>query len=166
VSLAAAGVKVHREVKKFTDDYDYIVIDCPPAADSPVPQSALLVTDLAIVPIVPSPLDLWAALGIVKTIEGARSVREELEPRLVINLSQPNTTLGREVLEILPEFGIELLKSVVSLRQAYRQCAAFGQTVHDFGGKAKEAIEEIESLTDEVLAVLAKEAGEALQANG
>jgi chromosome partitioning protein len=105
VSLAAAGVKVHREVKKFVDDYDYIIIDCPPAADSPVPQSALLVTDVAIVPVVPSPLDLWAALGIIKTIEGGRAVREELEPRLVINLSQPNTTLGREVLEFYLSLG-------------------------------------------------------------
>ncbi|MEH2402833.1 ParA family protein [Nostoc sp.] len=51
------------------DDYDYIIIDCPPAADSPVPQSALLIADLALVPIMPSPLDMWAAVGIRQVIQ-------------------------------------------------------------------------------------------------
>ncbi|MBV9226823.1 MAG: ParA family protein, partial [Acidobacteriaceae bacterium] len=63
VGLAAANTKVHREVRKFVNDYDFIIIDCPPAADSPVPQSALLITDVALVPVIPSPPDLWAAIG-------------------------------------------------------------------------------------------------------
>jgi len=164
VGLAAANAKVHREVQKFVDDYDFIVIDCPPAADSPVPQSALLITDVALVPVIPSPPDLWAAIGIGKTIEGARTVNEDLQTRLVLNQLQTNTTLGKEALEILPEFGIGLTKSSLSFRQSYRQCAAYGQTVHNFGSKAKDAIEEIEALTDEVLLLMVGE--EALQANG
>ena len=103
VGLAAANTKVHREIQKFADDYDYIVIDCPPSADSQVPQSALLITDVALVPVIPSPPDLWAAIGIGKTIEGAHTVNESLKTRLVLNQLQPNTTLGREALEILPE---------------------------------------------------------------
>src|SRR5207247_11155266 len=63
VGLSAAGNKVHREVAKFTEDFALIVIDCPPAIESPVPQSALLIADLALVPIIPSPPDLWWALG-------------------------------------------------------------------------------------------------------
>src|SRR2546423_12417101 len=34
VGLSAASTKVHREVRKFVPDYQYIIIDCPPAADS------------------------------------------------------------------------------------------------------------------------------------
>jgi len=164
VGLAAANTKVHREVQKFADDYDYIVIDCPPSADSQVPQSALLITDVALVPVIPSPPDLWAAIGIGKTIEGAQIVNEELKTRLVLNQLQSKTTLGREALEILPEFGIELARNSLSFRQVYRQCAAFGQTAHNFGSKAKEAVEEIEALTDEVIALIMS--GEARQANG
>src|SRR5919112_585517 len=154
VGLSAASTKVHREVKKFVDDYHYIIIDCPPAADSPVPQSALLVADLALVPIIPSPLDMWAAVGIREVIANVGDINEDLAARLVINQCQPNTTLAKEALEVLPEFGIDLCKTYMHQRQVFRQSAVFGQTVHDFGGKAAAAVEEIDALTDELLALL------------
>lgn len=151
VGLSAASTKVHREVKKFVDDYDFIIIDCPPAADSPVPQSALLIADVALVPIIPSPLDLWASVGIRKVIESVMGVNEVLKPRLVVNQCQPNTKLAKEVLEVLPHFGIELMKTQLGQRTVYRQSAVFGQTVHNFGKDAIQAITEIDALTDEVL---------------
>ena len=154
VGLSAASEKVHREVKKFVGDYDYIVIDCPPAADSPVPQSALLIADLALVPIIPSPLDLWASVGIRKVIENVSDINETLMARLVVNQCQPKTNLAKEALEVLPEFGIPVCKNYLRQRTAYRQSAVFGQTVQDFGSKAKDAIQEIEALTKEVLSIL------------
>jgi chromosome partitioning protein len=154
VGLSAADTKVHREVKKFVDDYQYIIIDCPPAANSPVPQSALLIANLALVPIIPSPLDMWAAVGIRQVIENIGDVNEELTARLVINQCQPNTSLVREALEVLPEFGIDLCGTYIHDRQVYRQSAVFGQTVHDFGSKAAPAIAEVEALAGEVLALL------------
>jgi chromosome partitioning protein len=154
VGLSAASAKVHREVKKFIDDYDYIIIDCPPAADSPVPQSALLIADLVLVPLIPSPLDMWAAVGIRQVIANVSDLNEGLKSRLVLNQCQPNTTLTQETLEVLPEFGIELANAQLRHRQVYRQSAVFGQTVHDFGGKASAAIEEMENLTSEVFKIL------------
>jgi chromosome partitioning protein len=154
VGLSAASDKVHREVKKFIDDYDYIIIDCPPAADSPIPQSALLVSDLALVPLIPSPLDMWAAVGIRQVIHNVADINESLQSRLVINQCQPKTTLAQECLEILPEFGIELAKTYLRQRQVYRQSAVFGQTIYNYGSRAKEAIAEIDALTKEVLKLL------------
>lgn len=150
VGLSAANAKVHREVKKFVEDYDCIIIDCPPAADSPVPQSALLIADLALVPIIPSPLDMWAAVGIRQVIQNVGDINDSLQSRLVLNQCQPKTTLAQESMEILPEFGIELAKSQIQHRQVYRQSAVFGQSVHDMASKATAAIQEINRLTDEV----------------
>jgi len=154
IGLSAANEKVHREVKKFVGDYDFIVIDCPPAADSPVPQSALLIADLALVPIIPSPLDLWASVGIRKVIENVGDINETLKARLVVNQCQPKTNLAKEALEVLPEFGIKVCKNYLRQRTVYRQSAVFGQTVQDFGSKASDAIAEVEALTDEILSVL------------
>ena len=152
--LSAAGAKVHREVQKFVDDFEYIVIDCPPAADSPVPQSALLIADVALVPVIPSPLDLWASVGIGKVIEDILIINEHLQPRIVVNQCQLNTALAKETLEILPEFGIPMTTARLHHRTAYRQAAVYGGTVHDLGTKAAPAITEVDALVDEVLALL------------
>lgn len=154
VGLSAAGAKVHREVKKFFNDYDLIVIDCPPAADSPVPQSALVVSDLALVPIIPSPPDLWASVGIRQVIENASGINEGLVSRLVINQLRDRTRLGQEVLRMLPEFGMERCNVMLRQREPYRQSPMFGQTVHFLGNLASEAVKEVEALTSEVLALL------------
>jgi chromosome partitioning protein len=154
VGLSAAQGKLHREVKKLMEDYQYVVIDGPPAADSPVAQSALMIADLALVPIIPSPLDMWASIGIKKAIEDVADLNENLKSRLVVNQCQPNTTLAKDVLDLLPEFGIPMARSQLHQRTVYRQCAVFGQTVHNFGAKAAPAISEVEMLIEEVLELL------------
>ncbi len=153
VSLSAAGGKVHREAKKFIADYAYLLIDCPPAIDSPVPQSALLISDLALVPIIPSPADLWAATGIQKLIDLVMPVNEELQTRLVANMVQA-TSLSRDALEAMERFGIPQLRASLGLRTAYRQSAVWGGVVQDQPKEAKVAIKEVDALLDEVLAVL------------
>jgi chromosome partitioning protein len=154
IQLNNTNETVHPIVQPFLADYQYILIDCPPAADSLIPQSALLIADLALVPIIPSPLDIWAAIGIRQVIMNATATNQILKARLVLNQCQPNTTLIQETLQVLPEFGIALAKSKIQQRQVYRQSAVFGQTVHDFGSKAIAAIREIEALTNEVRKLL------------
>ncbi|MEY3251572.1 MAG: hypothetical protein RL227_545, partial [Pseudomonadota bacterium] len=70
--------KVHREIKKFVSAYDAILIDCPPSVASPATQSALLIAEIALLPVRPSPTDLWALKEIVKLIESAKTVNEDL----------------------------------------------------------------------------------------
>lgn len=152
IGLAHAGGKIHRELKKFMTDYDFLIVDCPPAADSPVPQSVLLVAELAIVPLVPSPLDLWAAVAIRQVINSAMDFNEALIPRLLLNQVQTGTTLTTEIRAILPEFGIPLLTSQLGQRQVFRQAAAFGLSVFDLHNKP--AIKEIDSLIHELLTLL------------
>ncbi len=154
IGLSAAQGKLHREVKKLIADYDYIVIDGSPAADSPIAQSALMIANLALVPVIPSPLDIWASVGIRKAIEDAADLNEDLMSRLVVNQCQPNTSLTKDILDLLPEFGIAVAGSQLHQRTVYRQSAVFGQTVQDFGAKALPAIIEVEMLCDEVLDLL------------
>lgn len=156
VGLSAANEKVHREVRKLIDDYDFVIIDCPPAADSPVPQSALLIADLALVPVIPSPLDLWASVGIRKIIENVSEINETLKARLVVNQCQPRTNLAQETFTVLSEFGIPVCDNYLRQRTVYRQSAVFGQTVHDFGAKASDASEEVKDLTQEILSILSE----------
>ena len=149
--LAAAGRMLHREVKKYVQDYDYVVIDCPPALDALTPQSALLVADLAVVPLIPSPLDVWAATGVTFLIENARTVNTTLRALLVLNQCQPRQVLAHEVREQLDSFQIPLARSYLGDRVVYRQAPLLGTSVHSMGREASQAIEEVTSVTDELL---------------
>lgn len=154
VSLAAVPDKVHNEIKKFVRDYDLILIDCPPSITSPATQSALLVSELALLPVRPSPMDLWALDGIIKLAETARAINDELQVMAVINQKQPRALLSAESLEVLKKLGLKTLDSHLQLLQAYQQASLLGTSVYGLGSGAKKAINESEALVIEVGKVL------------
>ncbi|MCX8515044.1 MAG: AAA family ATPase [Burkholderiales bacterium] len=150
IGLSNTNDKAHNEIKKHIHNYDYIIVDCPPAADSEFSQSALLVADLALVPIKPTPPDLWAAVGIKKVINSVLVQNENLISKLVISMRQTNS-MNNEVLSILKDFGIEMLNSNIFQRTAYTQ-ASLGTSVLHL--KDPKAIAEISGLYAEIIALL------------
>jgi len=150
VNLSAAGENVHREIRKFIDNYEYILIDTPPSVESPVSQKSLLVSDLAIIPIIPSGPDLDATAAVKRLIESARITNEDLKS-LIIPIQFQNTNLAKNVLEMLSSYGLPVAKTTIGCRTVFREAYTFGCTVYDFGSRAKQAIKEIESFKEEVL---------------
>ncbi len=152
MSLANIHDKVNREIKKYTPDYDYIVVDCPPAIDNNFTASALLIADLALVPVLPSPTDLWAAVGIQKLISQVSDINENLRARLVANMCQTNASIAKEALILIGEFDFPKLNTDIYQRAAYRQAAAFGGTVLDLdNNKAKQ---EMRNLVAEIVTII------------
>ncbi len=152
MSLANVAEKVNREIKKYLADYDYIVIDCPPAVDSSFTASALLVADLALIPVVPSPTDLWAAVAIQKLITNVSDINEKLQARLVANMCQSNASISKEALSLIEEFEFSKMTTDIYQRTAYRQAAAFGGTVLDMDNpKAKQEIKNLVAEIHELL---------------
>ena len=155
-NLAAMGGKMHREIRSQIENYDYIVIDCPPAVHSPSPSSAMLVSDLALIPVVPAPADMWAVVAAKQLAFHAQATNEVLQVRLVPNMVQKNTTLARETLDVLSEdTEIPLAVARLGSRSAYRECQLLGATVHKIS-RARDAISEVESLVDEDLTLLSE----------
>lgn len=153
VGLAAAGSKLHREVQKFVNDYDFILVDCPPSVIDPTPQSAFLVSDLVLIPTRPSLPDIWAVKETLDLIEKAKTINEDVKVAILLNAKQPNTQLSKDSRAVLSEFEATLLKTSFANRQAYAQSVVLGSTVHDVPG-AKPAQSEVEALTDEILELL------------
>ena len=148
--------KLHKYLKRQLEKYDYIVIDTPPAATAPITASALRIAHLALVPVIPSPPDLWASLRIREAIQAAMDAKNPgLIARIVVNQAQLNTVLAREVLELLPEFGIPMLAAQLKSRTAYRQCAALGTGIAALGSRAALASIEVDALRREVEFLLA-----------
>jgi chromosome partitioning protein len=154
IGLAPSGGAMHREVRKFVNDYDFIVIDCPPAVHSPAPSSALLISDLAIIPVVPSPPDLWAAVAAKTLAQHAQVQNETLQIRVLANMVQRRVSLAKQAIEILgDDEDFKLMNSMIGSRSAFRECQAMGCTVHGVSG-AKDAAQEVDAMVDEVLNIL------------
>jgi chromosome partitioning protein len=142
---------LHRDLPPLAKDYDHVVIDGPPRV-SDLARSAIIASDLVVVPIQPSPYDVWAADEVIKLIEEASVFKENLKSVFVINRRIVNTAIGRDVGEALADYAIPVLKTVISQRVGFAESAASGRTVLDTDPKGA-AAKEILALTKEILSL-------------
>ncbi|MDO9068350.1 MAG: ParA family protein, partial [Deltaproteobacteria bacterium] len=61
VSYAALADDLVKHLRDIAPHYDLVLIDCPPAIESTVPWTALLVSHLGLIPIMPAMDNIWAA---------------------------------------------------------------------------------------------------------
>lgn len=136
-------------VKEYYKNYDFVIIDCPPSVESKVTLSALMIADLALIPISCTPPDLWATVGINSAISRAKIHNKMLLSFILINRYQPRLSMTDKILEKIKEFDIPILNTKIGHRIAFVESAAQGTTVFDL--KDKMAIEEVDRLTKEIL---------------
>lgn len=150
-SLMAMDVPVlHRELPDVASNYDLTVIDgCP--RNTNLCRSAIMASDLVLIPVQPSPFDVWAVKETVDLIREAQIYRPHLQGSFVINLKIVNSVLGQEAQEVLTQYGLQVLNSQVSRRIAFPEAATSGRTVLDFRNLAfKAARQEMQQLIQEV----------------
>lgn len=150
VSLAAMEGRMHREVKNHIEGFDVILIDCPPAVQSAAPSSALLVSDLALIPVIPAPADMWATVAAKKLVEAAQVTNDTLIARVVPSMVQTSTSLAKEIMAVMGEDeAFPMTQAKIRSLSAFRECQLLGTTVHDIP-RARAAVEDIEALTSEI----------------
>jgi len=118
---------LHKEIPTHAADYDYIVIDGPPRVNE-LARSAIMASDLVVIPVQPSPYDVWAAQEIVTLLQEASVFKENLKSIFAINRKIVNTAIGRDVAESLAQYEIPVLPTHVSQRVAFAETAAVGST--------------------------------------
>lgn len=133
---------------------DILLVDCPPSVDSEPTLVALSLAKLAVIPIAPSPPDLWSSRGIVHLIAKFNRKAHPLKGILVANRVAPRSALGRDVLELLADFELPLAKTTIGARAAYAQAAAVGGSVFELKRSGSVAASEIEALTSELLPLI------------
>jgi len=147
INLAETRQHIARAIKPHIDNYDVIIVDCPPSLESPVTLSTLVVADLALVPVIPAPGDIWATSRLVGLVEQASGMNPGLQIRVVPNMVQ-GTTLAQAALHALKEIPLPAARAFLTLRTAYRQAQAEGTTVLTL--RDVRAREEANGLADEV----------------
>lgn len=140
---------LHKEVPAHTANYDHIVIDGPPRVNE-LARSAILAADLIVIPVQPSPYDVWAADEIVALISEATTFKEGIKSAFVINRKIVNTAIGRDVKEALANYEPPVLDSCVCQRVAFAESAATGSTVLEIDPDSAASLEII-ALAKEIL---------------
>jgi chromosome partitioning protein len=150
--------KINRTLRKLIGDYDYIIVDTPPSslAISNITRSALIPADLAVVPLVPSPMVIRETILMSALFEEINDLRESsgaapLASRLLINRYDPRKTLNKQLPDALDNIPIEQMKTKVREREAFNHAALDGCSVHETRVSGwKEASEDILQLSDEI----------------
>lgn len=151
VSVIAVAGNLAREINRFRQDYQYIIIDCPPTLETDTTQQAISAADTVLIPVQPSPIDLWASIRLANTIEQIKLNNPKLKVYIVVNQAEPRTALSRAMQQALAEFEIPALNSVLRRRAIYRTSAINGASVFCVGKRGEPAVEEINSIIEELL---------------
>jgi chromosome partitioning protein len=140
---------IHREIAELSKNYDWVVIDGPPRV-STVAKSAIAASDMVLIPIQPSPYDVWAAKDIVDLIVEVRVLKEDLKAAFTVNRKIVGTAIGRDVAAALANFPIDVLNSFISQRVSFAESAATGRTVLEVEPKGSGA-KEVKGLVKEIM---------------
>ena len=138
---------LHRNYQAFR----HMVLDCPPSLESHASLQALRACDVALIPVLPSPVDLWASMKLPEEIEEARKVNPNIQAFLVLNQQEPRSALSSAMRDALVEFGMPVLDAGLRRRAAYRNAALEGLSVYQMGGHGTRAVEEMEAIIEEVI---------------
>jgi chromosome partitioning protein len=126
--VGMAKATLHRDLPNLARDYAFVIIDGAPGANE-VGRSVIMASDLIIIPVQPSPYDVWASAATVKLIGEVKQYRDDLEAIFVINRKIVNTALGRDVTGALAAFKFIVSEVALCQRVIYAESAARGLSV-------------------------------------
>ena len=140
-----------KNIRSVTQGFTWAVIDGSPRIEE-LAVAAIKVADLVLIPVQPSPYDIWAAESLAELVKTRLEVMEgKLKAAFMVSRQIVGTKLAGEVREALEGYGLPILQAFTSQRVIYANSAAQGSTVLDDEPQGAAATE-IRSLVDEVLA--------------
>lgn len=143
------------ELTGLVDQYDYVIIDTPPALNL-LTVNAFVASDKLLIPMVPEILSLLGVTQIKETIE---TVRQYYNPKLevigiLLNKFNGRLNLSRDVLDMSQEIALQLGTKVfeTKVRQGVlvAESPAHGESVVTYAPYCKPAMDFV-ALVDEIL---------------
>jgi len=147
--VGLARETLHNEAPALARQANHVIIDGPPRIAA-LARSALLAADIVLIPVQPSPYDLWASDEMVTLIREAQVFRSTLAAAFVINRRVARTIIGRESRQALAEQPFPALRAEVRQRIVFADSVAAGRLVWETAPDSA-AAREITALVDELL---------------
>lgn len=151
--IAITRPTIERDLKSVSHKKDYIVIDgCPQTSDMAV--SAIKAADLVLIPVQPSPWDIWATSDLVDMVKQRIEITEgKLKTAFVVSRAIRNTKLSKEVVEALQDYQLPILVARTHNLTIYSSCVKGGGTVFDEDPDCS-AAKEISDIAREIIDIL------------
>jgi chromosome partitioning protein len=138
-------------LNEIKSDYDYVVIDCPPAV-SLLTFNALRAADEVIVPV---ETGYFALHGLSRQLETlsilCRRCSQHVDVRVLASMYDIRTKMAREILaELRSHFSEKMFNTVVSFNTKIKEASSFGQPISEYDPASK-GQKDFHSLAEEVL---------------
>jgi len=137
-----SGWRLAAALDRLRRDYDVVLIDSPPQIDTDA-RLAVRGADLVLVPVQPSPPDLWAAEATLKL-----ATSERRPARIVFNRTPATSRLRDAMLAEIAERRLSTLNTTLGNRSAYAQAFAEGLGVTEASPRSRAAAELIALLQE------------------
>jgi len=141
---SVSGWRVSTELDRLKQNFDYVLIDSPPHAETEA-KNAIRAADLVLIPIQPSPMDLWATQP---TIDLTKN--EKTPALLLLNRVPPRGKIVEVVKAAIADGDIKCTKTSLGNRTAFATSMMEGRGVIESAARSA-AGQEITALRDEVL---------------
>lgn len=137
-------------LKYVTGGYDRIIIDGIPRV-STLTICAIKCADLILIPVQPSPYDVWATADLVQNVHDKINLSDgRTKAAFVVSRKITGTKLGRDIQEELKKLDLPVLINGTSQRVAYATSVEKGLTVLDGEYERSEAFQEINNIMREI----------------
>jgi len=121
----ATGWRVRSEIEGLSRSYDLIVVDSPPQ-DGPDTRLAMHLATLVVVPVQPSPLDVWATRPTLDLVR-----QERTACMMVLNRVPARARLTGTMVEEIAKLSGPLARAWLGNRTAFAATLAAGISVAD-----------------------------------
>ncbi|OLF34585.1 peptide transporter [Psychrobacter sp. C 20.9] len=135
---------------KNVSDKEFVVIDGSPQATN-LALSAIKAADFVLIPVQPSPYDVWATSDLVDLVQQRIEMTDgKLKAAFVVSRAIQNTNIGKEVAAVLQDYNLPVLDARIVQRVSYPNSASVGKTVFETESAKSSAVTEITQLVNEV----------------
>ncbi len=154
IKTASTPSQLNSYINLYKSEYDYILIDGAPHVNSLV-RAMLLSSNLIIVPLAPSSVEIWSFQSFEKLLKEAIKFNQNLTCKIVWNRVRKRVKSSQEVIaQVNKTSELSAFKNIISFRVAYMDSFAEGCSVYEWSDPVASA--EIWSLSSAIKRVISK----------
>lgn len=120
-----------KDVPALAKDYEWVIIDGAAKLEKMI-ASAVKAADLVVIPVQPSPLDIWACDSLVDIIQARQSVTDGIPAvAFVVSRAKKGTVLARDVSDAIGAYEFPILHGAIHDRTVFAKALIDGSTAID-----------------------------------